>query len=91
MSSVHGGNSGNRGRCSQPCRDKYIRTSEGNDYPLNLKDNSAFFDLKELYDAGVDSLKIEGRIKEFEYVYTVVKAWKKQICWLKRSGRKPCP
>ena len=79
MSSVHGGNSGNRGRCSQPCRDKYIKTSEGNDYPLNLKDNSAYFDLKELYDAGVDSLKIEGRIKEFEYVYTVVNAWKKQI------------
>ncbi len=79
MSSVHGGNSGNRGRCSQPCRDKYIRTAEGNDYPLNLKDNSAYFDLKELYDAGVDSLKIEGRIKEFEYVYTVVNAWRKQI------------
>ena len=79
MSSVHRGNSGNRGRCSQPCRDKYIRTSEGNDYPLNLKDNSAYFDLKELYDAGVDSLKIEGRIKDYEYVYTVVNAWKKQI------------
>ena len=79
MSSVHGGNSGNRGRCSQPCRDKYIRTSEGNDYPLNLKDNSAYFDLKELYHAGVDSLKIEGRIKEYEYVYAVVNAWKKQI------------
>ncbi len=79
MSSVHGGNSGNRGRCSQPCRDKYIRTAEGHDYPLNLKDNSAYFDLKELYDAGVDSLKIEGRIKEHEYVYTVVNAWRKQI------------
>ena len=79
MSSVHGGNSGNRGRCSQPCRDKYISTAEGNDYPLNLKDNSAYFDLKDLYEAGVDSLKIEGRIKEYEYVYTVVNAWKKQI------------
>ena len=79
MSSVHGGNSGNRGRCSQPCRDKYVKTPAGKDYPLNLKDNSAFFDLKELYDAGVDSLKIEGRIKEFEYVYRVVNSWKKQI------------
>ncbi|MCK5852781.1 DUF3656 domain-containing protein, partial [bacterium] len=47
--------------------------------PLNLKDNSAYFDLKELYDAGVDSLKIEGRIKEFEYVYTIVNSWRKQI------------
>ncbi len=79
MSSVNGGNSGNRGRCSQPCREKYLRTPAGKDYPLNLKDNSAYFDLKELYDSGVASLKIEGRIKEFEYVYTVVRSWKKQI------------
>ncbi len=80
MSSVHGGNSGNRGRCSQPCRDQYVTTSAGRDFPLNLKDNSAYLDLKELYDAGVDSLKIEGRIKKFHYVYTVVDAWKKQVC-----------
>ncbi len=79
MSSVHGGSSGNRGQCSQPCRDRYIKTPAGKDYPLNLKDNSAYFDLKELYDAGVDSLKIEGRIKEFEYVYTIVNSWRKQI------------
>ena len=79
ISSVHGGNSGNRGRCSQPCRDRYVTTAEGKDYPLNLKDNSAYSDLKELYDAGVDSLKIEGRIKNFEYVYTVVNSWRKQL------------
>ncbi len=79
ISSVHGGNSGNRGRCSQPCRDRYNTTAVGKDYPLNLKDNSAYFDLKELYNAGVYSLKIEGRIKEFEYVYTVVSTWKKQL------------
>ncbi len=79
MSSVHGGNSGNRGRCSQPCRDQYLTTPAGKDYPLNLKDNSAFFDLRELSDAGVDSLKIEGRIKKFDYVYTVVNSWRKQL------------
>ncbi len=79
MSSVQSGNSGNRGRCSQPCRDRYKTTKAGKNYPLNLKDNSAFFDLKELADAGVDSLKIEGRIKEFEYVYTVVDTWRKQL------------
>jgi len=78
MSSVHGGNSGNRGRCSQPCRDQYIQTSQGNHFPLNLKDNSAFTNLKELAEAGVDSLKIEGRIKKFHYVYTVVNAWRNQ-------------
>ncbi len=79
MSAVHGGNSGNRGRCSQPCRDRYVTTAAGKDYPLNLKDNSAFFDLKELADARVDSLKIEGRIKKFDYVYTVVNSWRKQL------------
>jgi U32 family peptidase len=79
ISSVHGGNSGNRGRCSQPCRDRYLTTAAGIDYPLNLKDNSAYFDLKELAYAGVDSLKIEGRIKKFDYVYTVVHTWKKQL------------
>ncbi len=79
ISSVHGGKSGNRGRCSQPCRDKYITTAAGKDYPLNLKDNSAFYDLEALFDAGVDSLKIEGRIKQFDYVYTVVNCWKKHI------------
>ncbi len=79
MSSVHGGNSGNRGRCSQPCRDQYLTTPAGKDYPLNLKDNSAWFDLPELSDAGVDSLKIEGRIKKYDYVYTVVNSWRKQL------------
>lgn len=79
MSSVQGGNSGNRGRCSQPCRDPYITTSAGKNFPLNLKDNSAYFDIRELAEAGVDSVKIEGRIKKFHYVYTVVKTWKKQI------------
>jgi putative protease len=79
ISSILCGNSGNRGRCSQPCRDRYLTTPAGSDFPLNLKDNSAYFDLKELSDAGVDSLKIEGRIKKFHYVYTVVRSWKKQI------------
>ena len=79
ISSVYGGNSGNRGRCSQPCRDQYQTTPTGNDYPLNLKDNSAFSDLQLLADAGVDSLKIEGRIKGPSYVYTVVDSWRKQL------------
>ena len=46
---------------------------------MNLKDNSAFFDLKELIEAGVKSLKIEGRIKKYNYVYTVVDVWRKQL------------
>ncbi len=79
ISSVQGGNSGNRGRCSQPCRDRYLTTQEGKNFPLNLKDNSAYFDLTELSDAGVDSIKIEGRIKKFDYVYTVVNCWRKHL------------
>ena len=79
MSSVQGGNSGNRGRCSQPCRDRYELTPAGKHYPLNLRDNSAWSDLRELIEAGVDSMKIEGRIKKFHYVYTVVDAYRKQL------------
>jgi len=79
MSSYIGGSSGNRGRCSQPCRDRFARTESGSDYPLNLKDNSAYTSIGELHDAGVDSLKIEGRIKKFHYVYAVVEAYRKQL------------
>ncbi|RWX47592.1 putative protease [Candidatus Electrothrix aarhusensis] len=87
FSSVHGGKSGNRGRCSQPCRDQYVTTAVGKDFPLNLKDNSAYADLQELADAGVDSVKIEGRIKKFHYVYTVVDAWKKQLLRLDKHDK----
>ena len=86
-SSVSVGNSGNRGSCSQACRDEYEVTETGNIYPLNLKDNSAYFDLPALVDAGVDSLKIEGRIKNAHYVYTVVDTWRKQIDTFEQSGQ----
>ncbi len=79
ISSARNGASGNRGRCSQPCREQYEPTKTGNHYPLNLKDNSAFGDLQALADAGVYSLKVEGRIKKSHYVYTVVDNWRKQI------------
>jgi putative protease len=86
-SSVSVGNSGNRGRCSQACRDEYEITAAGNKYPLNLKDNSAYFDLPELVDAEVDSLKVEGRIKGAHYVYTVTDTWRKQINSFIDSGK----
>lgn len=85
-SSVSVGNSGNRGRCSQACRDEYEVTNAGNKFPLNLKDNSAYYDLPELVDAKVDSLKVEGRIKGAHYVYTVVDTWRKQIDSFVESG-----
>jgi putative protease len=77
--SATGGNSGNRGKCSQACRDKYKPTETGKEYPLNIKDNSAFFDLEVLAEMGVASLKIEGRIKKCDYVHTVVDSFRKQI------------
>ncbi|EPT9324645.1 U32 family peptidase [Vibrio alginolyticus] len=79
ISSARNGASGNRGRCSQPCREQYETTKTGNNYPLNMKDNSAFSDLEALADAGVYSLKVEGRIKKSHYVYTVVDNWRQQI------------
>ncbi|MCF6246015.1 MAG: U32 family peptidase [Desulfobacula sp.] len=86
LSSVFSGNSGNRGRCSQPCRDRYLTTPEGKNFPLNLKDNSAYFDLEKLFDAGVGSIKIEGRIKKLDYVYTVVNCWKNQLRYFFNHG-----
>ncbi|HHF3131607.1 TPA: U32 family peptidase [Vibrio diabolicus] len=79
ISSARNGASGNRGRCSQPCREQYETTKTGNSYPLNMKDNSAFGDLEALAEAGVYSLKVEGRIKKSHYVYTVVDNWRQQI------------
>jgi putative protease len=86
-SSVSVGNSGNRGSCSQACRDEYEVTAAGNRFPLNLKDNSAYFELPQLVDAQVDSLKIEGRIKNAHYVYTVTDTWRKSIDSFVKSGK----
>jgi len=86
-SSVSVGNSGNRGSCSQACRDEYEITAAGNRFPLNMKDNSAYFDLPALVDAQVDSLKIEGRIKNAHYVYTVVDTWRKQVDEFVETGK----
>jgi putative protease len=80
------GNSGNRGRCSQACREEYQTTETGNNFPLNIKDNSAFFDLPALITAGVHSFKIEGRIKGASYVHTVVDSFRKQIDGFIQTG-----
>lgn len=86
LSSVQTGNSGNRGRCSQTCRDPFSITKAGYTYPLNMKDNSAFFDVTALAKVGVDSLKIEGRIKQADYVFTIVNRWKKHLQKFYQTG-----
>ena len=80
FSSMLGGRSGNRGQCAQPCRLKY--QAEGQKKPsciLSLKDIMALEDLPDLIEAGVDSFKIEGRMKTALYVATVARTYRKAI------------
>lgn len=72
MSAFMGGRSGNRGDCAQPCR---LPAKDGS-YPLSLKDNCLAKYMTEIIRSGVDSLKIEGRMKSPEYVYGVGKIYR---------------
>ena len=74
MSSVIGERSGNRGKCAQPCRQKYQ-----NGYELSLKDLCTAKDFVAFKKCGVHSLKIEGRMKSPDYVYGVVSIYRKLI------------
>jgi len=74
MSSLVGGRSGNRGECAQPCRLPY-----NGKYPLSLKDLSLAEHIPELIASGVSSLKIEGRMKSPEYVYTVTSVYRRLL------------
>ena len=88
MSSMIGGRSGNRGRCAQPCRLPYtlvdakgsdvLGESAGN-FLLSPRDLNAVELIPQLLDAGIDSLKIEGRMKRPEYVATIVHTYRKAI------------
>lgn len=88
FSSMIGGRSGNRGLCAQPCRLPYTAPGQKgkpqNEYPLSLKDLSLACHVPTLIDAGVASLKIEGRMKSPEYVSGVVSVWRKLLD--KKSG-----
>jgi putative protease len=75
FSSFLGGHSGNRGRCAQPCRRQYTyRGKEG--YYFSTNDFSSIDMVPQLIDAGIASLKIEGRMKSAEYVASVVAAYR---------------
>ena len=69
---------GNRGLCVQPCRREFISNNK-NFTPFNLKDNCAINFVNELKDLGNISLKIEGRIKSFDYVWAITKEWKNAL------------
>lgn len=80
-----GGRSANRGECAQACRKKYsLVDDKGNiiakdKYLLSMKDFNASKHLKELIDAGVKSFKIEGRLKDENYVKNVVAYYRREI------------
>lgn len=92
MSSLAGGRSGNRGRCAQPCRKLYETAVEDktyNGYFLSPKDMCTIDILQELIEAGIDSFKIEGRMKSPEYAAGVVAVYRDFIdryCAENRAG-----
>ncbi len=84
MSSLIGGRSGNRGTCAQCCRQPYELYCDGkkindNDFILSTRDLNSLDNIGKLIDIGIDSLKIEGRMKRPEYVYLVVSIYRKAI------------
>lgn len=82
FSSYLGGRSGNRGRCAGPCRLPY----NGGDYPLSMRDLCLIDNIGELIRAGVDSFKIEGRLKSPEYVTGVTRVYRECIDRYYESG-----
>ena len=86
FSSFAGGNSGNRGRCKQPCRKVYAYDRNGNTektYALSLSDLCVGADISKLVEVGVTSFKIEGRMRRAEYVAAAVKYYR---CLLDEKG-----
>ncbi len=79
MSSMIGGRSGNRGQCAQPCRLPYSVRNQKKQNLMSLKDLCTIDMIPELFRAGIDSFKIEGRMKRPEYVYTVVSMYRKYV------------
>ena len=89
MSSLIGQRSGNRGKCAQPCRLPYsIGDDKQSEYYLSPKDLCTLDILPDILEAGVFSLKIEGRMKNPEYVYTVTSIYRKYLDLYLKNGRK---
>ena len=84
FSSMIGGRSGNRGECAQPCRLPY----NNGKYVLSLSDLSLAEHVKELIESGVASLKIEGRMKSPDYVYTVTSIYRRLLDENRNSNKK---
>ena len=93
FSSLIGNRSGNRGSCVGSCRLPYKIVDENNNqlnsgnYPLSMKDLNTLEYVGNLIEAGVTSLKIEGRMKSPEYVYTVTKLYRMAIDSYYETGK----
>ncbi|SEP87137.1 putative protease [Lachnospiraceae bacterium RM5] len=94
FSSIIGGRSGNRGRCAGPCRQPYdvfmdgkIISDKNTMYPLSMKDMNTLKNLPDLLDAGISSLKIEGRMKSPDYAAYTTYVYKKYIDNYLENGR----
>lgn len=78
FSSWMGGHSGNRGKCKQPCRRRYF-SKDGNGFFFSTQDLYMLEDIPRLKEAGVASLKIEGRLRKSDYVASTVKAYRMML------------
>ena len=88
MSSMIGGRSGNRGECAQPCRLPYRVENQKSADLMSLKDLCTIDMIPELVEAGIDSFKIEGRMKQPDYVYTVAQMYRKYTDIYLQKGKK---
>ncbi len=85
LSLVKGGRSANRGQCAQPCRKPYQvldsnkKLIRDNYFPLSLKDLNLADHLGELLDSGVSSFKIEGRLKDINYIKNTVSFYRQTL------------
>ena len=87
MSSFKGGRSGNRGTCAQPCRQKYkVSGIKKEEYYLSPCDLSLFDKLKEIAELNISCIKIEGRMRNKEYLAIVISNYRKALNKL-RSGK----
>lgn len=88
MSSFIGSRSGNRGMCAQPCRKKYENSSGEKGYLLSPKDQLlGFEEIKKLKEIGIESIKIEGRMKDPNYVFETVSYYRDLIDGIKAQER----
>ena len=90
MSSFIGGRSGNRGMCAQPCRKEYKTSCGEKSYFLSPKDQLYGLDeIKKLQEIGVESIKIEGRMKDVSYVYETVNYFRSLINGIDKEENTP--